>query len=106
MVVNSGTKFINLNKPEAPWDIDKITNIMIKLKAYCDKHISSKGYTNIRLVEIEDQTWEDPKNNRYDIIIRYDGNKESEIKQQHLFILKDEILDGIAFHKRFKEFYA
>ena len=39
---------------------------------------------------------------RIDIEIRYNNEKE-QLMQQKLLILNDELIDGITFHKRYKE---
>ena len=108
--MDNGTRFINFNEPDKPWELEKIEEIITKVKAYCDRKLKSshpiiKKYTDIRLIEVEDQTWSDPKNERYDITIQYIHDSNF-ITRQKLLMLKGEILDGPEFHKRFNEFYS
>lgn len=44
------------------------------------------------------------KHGRIDIEIRY-VNKNNVAVQQKLLILDNELIDGLTFHKRFKEWY-
>ena len=43
------------------------------------------------------------KNGRIDVEVLYE--KDNKMILQKLLILKDEVIDGIAFHKRYKEWY-
>ncbi len=91
-------KFINWDNKE--WELDKVAEIINKVKDYCDK----KGI-KASLYEVEDQS-SNPgeKNERFDVEIRY-FNEKNILIQQKLLILNGEVVDGKEFHKRFNEFY-
>lgn len=95
-----GLKFINLEDSLNRWSLDKVVEITTKLKAYLDE----KGIKGVMLHEVEDSTWSDPDNQRYDIDIRY-IDEHGNLMQQHLLMLKGEILNGNEFHARHEEFY-
>lgn len=95
-----GLKFVNFGDPLNRWDIDKVTLICNEVKRYADKHNLGQVY----LHRVEDNTWSDKENQRYDIEIRY--MKGSHLIQQKLLILKGELLDGEEFHNRINEFYS
>lgn len=92
--------FLNLSDRLNRWPLDKMADILGKIKDYANKD----GLSNVEVVRIEDNTWSDPVNNRYDIDIIC-VNSANQLSGRKLLILKDELLDGIEFHKRFKEFY-
>lgn len=99
-----GLKFIDFSDSLNQWPIDKVADIVLKTKEYADK----KGLTNVLLHSVEDwskasESHPDP-NNRIDIEIRYTDEKGN-LMQQKLLMLKGEIIDGLEFHKRHKEFY-
>lgn len=97
--METGLKFINWENPFKAWDLNTVAEIVTKVNEYAKK----KGFQDAMLEEVEDNTWEDTKNQRYDItIIYFDGSHQV---RQKLLILKDEVLDGMEFHKRFNEFY-
>ncbi len=91
-------KFIDFSG-KGSWTIDKVLEVVTKIKAYTDK----KGYDNVRLFSVEDNTWSDPVNERYDIELSF--TSKGKAYTQKLLILKGEVLDGTEFHKRFSEFY-
>lgn len=95
-----GLRFVNLEDYLNRWSLDKVVEIVTKLQAY----VNEKGVKNVMLHEVEDLTWSDPENQRYNIEIRY-INERNNLMQQHLIMLKGEILDGNEFHKRRDEFY-
>ncbi len=93
--------FTNLMENQDPhWPIDLMIDILSKIKTYADKN----GYTNVEVLRVEDSTWSAPANERYDVEIVYTGKDNKPIRQK-LLMLKGELLDGIEFHKRFREFY-
>lgn len=95
-----GLKFVNFSDPLNRWDIDKVILICNEVKRYADKHNLDK----VELHRVEDNTWSDKENQRYDIEIRY--MKGSHLIQQKLLMLKGELLDGEEFHNRINEFYS
>ncbi len=92
-------QFINFGNPANKWSVSTVLDITSKVYDYCRK----RGIENAELCTIEDSTWEDKTNMRYDIEIRY--NSRGHLIQQKLLMLKGEILDGKSFHERFEEFY-
>lgn len=91
--------FINYDNKD--WDFLTVKRIVDKVEQYVFK----KALKEVKLIRVEDNTWADAKNRRYDIEISYvDDN--GKLVWQKLLILKDEILDGEQFHKRFEEFYG
>lgn len=92
-------KFVKFDDPQNRWSLDTITDIVNKVKEYAD----TVGLTDVELREIEDQTWSDPINNRFDITIVYLSG--GHLISQKLLLLKGELLNGEEFHKRFGEFY-
>lgn len=95
-----GLKFVNFSDSLNRWDIDKVILICNEVKRYADKHNLDK----VELHRVEDNTWSDKENQRYDIEIRY--MKGNYLIQQKLLMLKGEILDGDEFHNRINEFYS
>jgi hypothetical protein len=95
----NGLKFVNFNDPHNRWSLKKICEITGLLKEYADKH----DYRNVELLYVEDNTWSDEVNQRYDIEITYVG--DSGPHWQKLLIMKGEVIDGLEFHKRYEEFY-
>lgn len=96
--MNDKTKLINFSDNEL-WDL----NVLIDIKSKVEKYILDNKYNNAYINEIENSTWTDPINQRYDIWITYIKNKK--LFQQKLLYLKGELLDGNEFHKRYEEFY-
>jgi len=95
-----GLKFVNFSDPLNRWDIDKVILICNEVKRYANKHNLNK----VELHRVEDNTWSDKENQRYDIEIRY--MKGNQLIQQKLLMLKGELLDGDEFHNRINEFYS
>lgn len=91
--------FINYDNKD--WDFLTVKRIVDKVEQYVFK----KALKEVKLLRVEDNTWADAKNRRYDIEISYVDDK-GKLVWQKLLILKDEILDGEQFHKRFEEFYG
>ncbi len=91
--------FINYDNKD--WDFLTVKRIVDKVEQYVFK----KALKEVKLIRVEDNTWADTKNRRYDIEISYVDDK-GKLVWQKLLILKDEILDGEQFHKRFEEFYG
>lgn len=94
-----GTKFISFNPEKTYIGVALLSDILNKVNMYAHDN----GYLNVKLIEIEDQSWLDQENRRYDIRISYtyQGTQWSQL----LLYLKGEIVDGEQFHKRFDEFY-
>ena len=96
-MMNEKTEFIDWSG--SGWTIDKIIEISEKLKTFADE----KGYEDVKIVSVEDNTWSDAKNERYDVWITL--TKSGTAYEQKLLILKGEVLDAMEFHKRHGEFY-
>ena len=90
-------KLINFN--DNRWNCNVLNDIITKTERY----ITEMGYSEAELVSIEDNSWEDKENCRYDIEIQFMSGKR--LVRQKLLLLKGELLDGKTFHKRFGEFY-
>lgn len=82
-------------------DLNTAAAILNKVKDYARK----KGLENVTLHSIEDNSYADVKNHRWDIEIMY-TSKSGRLVLQKLLWLKGELLDGIEFHNRFEEFYG
>ena len=91
--------FINYDNKD--WDFLTVKKIVDKVEQY----VLENALKEVKLLRVEDNTWADTKNRRYDIEISYVDDK-GRLVWQKLLILKDEILDGEQFHKRFEEFYG
>ncbi len=93
------TKLVNFAEPDKQWDLATLADIIKKV----NKYATERGLENTTLSEIEDQSWSDSKNRRFDIVIEFEvcGIRT----RQKLLYLKGQILDGQEFHKRFHEFY-
>lgn len=91
--------FVNLNDSLNRWSVETIFSIVALIKKYCDDN----NIYGAELCSVEDNTWTDTINKRYDVEIRY--HVEGQNIQQKLLILKGEVIDGAAFHKRYSEFY-
>lgn len=83
------------------WSVEKVLEITSKIDDYCQRH----GIRNAELCTVEDNTWQDTANMRYDIQIRYVDDKSGHLVNQKLLMLKGEVLDGKTFHKNFKKYY-
>ena len=94
-----GLKFVNFNDVLNRWSIDKVIDICNKIKQYAEEH----DLVDVELHRVEDNTWSDEDNQRYDIEIRY--KRDNQLWEQKLLILKGEVLDGNEFHRRHNEFY-
>ncbi len=79
--------------------VTTLSNILCQLTRYADAH----GIKDPELYRIEDNTHEDPVNQRFDVEILY-KREQNTVSQKFLF-LKGELIDGESFHKRFSEFY-
>ena len=95
-----GLKFVNFDDPLNRWTVDVVAEIATKVKSYCSK----RGIKDAELHSVEDNTWSDARNQRFDIEIRY-VDARNHLIQQKLLMLNGEVLDGKEFHKRFREFY-
>lgn len=95
------TGLVNWSDTGCFWDLEVLSDIYLKVKAYAE----SKGYKEFSINSIEDNTEDDPDNNRYDIELFYVSPKDGCYMYQKLLYLKGEIVDGITFHNRFSEFY-
>ncbi len=92
--------FINFGDSLNRWKLDRIISISTKIKEYCDAY----EIKDAELVSVEDNSWNDPANQRVDIEIRY-VNEQGYLIQQKLLLMKGMLIDGNEFHKRFHEFY-
>jgi hypothetical protein len=92
-------QFINFDDPLNRWNLDKVEEIVTLVKEYTETH----NLENVELYSVEDNTWCDVTNKRYDIWIRY--HQDNQLCEQKLLILKGQILDGKEFHRRHHEFY-
>lgn len=92
-------QFFNFIDPLNRWNLDKVDEIVTLVVQYAETH----QLKNVELYSVNDNTWADKKNKRYDVVIRY--YKDGEICDQNLLILKGQILDGEEFHSRYYEFY-
>lgn len=92
--------FYNIQNSSQWWDVDIVESIARQVRQYRDKIGASK----IEFVEVEDNTWEDTDNQRYDLwLMIYDG--EGGRYAQKCLVLKGELIMPDAFHKRHDEFY-
>ena len=77
-----------------------LSEVADKVKTYGKE----KGYSSVTLLEIEDNRKQDTANRRLDIEVGVIDGIGRQFWQK-LLMLKDEIIDGEEFHRRFKEFY-
>ena len=96
-----GLKFVNFGDYYNRWPLDKVIDIVTKVKAYTD----GKGINDPELHEVEDLSWEKGEeiNQRINVRIRY--FKENKLYERWLMIMRGEVLDADEFHKRRSEFY-
>ncbi len=92
--------FVNMESEAHTWALDKIKSIVDLLSDYAESH----GLKDVVLVSVEDSTWSDSANQRYDIYVEYPSESGQPV-QQKLLILKGEVIDGRTLHERFEEFY-
>jgi len=97
-IISEETEYINFG-PEKTWDTATTEKIVAQVQKYAEQN----GLKNAAIKSIEDSTWSDPDNQRFDVWIAYGG--EYGLIQQKLLFLKGELLDGAEFHKRIEEFY-
>ena len=96
-------EFINF-QDNSFWSLETIYNIVSKVKDYADR----QKLVDVRLVSVEDNSWSDPDNQRFDVYIEHSEpfpNFGNQRFRRKLLILKGEVLDGKEFHKRCSEFY-
>ena len=93
--------FVNFNDPLNRWDLDTVKMVCDKVKGYA----LNKGISDVELVTVEDNTWTDKVNQRYDITIRYTSG-DGLFMEQKLLILRGRVIDGKEFHKHYDEFYG
>ena len=102
-----GLQFINFGDKLNQWPIEKVKEVVDKVSEYAKAH----NLKNVMLRCVEDQTWEDPVNQRYNIEISYyeektlDSRSYNTMIVQNLLLMKGEIVTAKEFHKRFEEFY-
>ena len=96
-----GLRFINLNDILNRWPLETVLEIVTKVKEYADGH----GIDGVYLHEVEDLTYEDPENQRYNIDIRY-INENNSLIQQRLLMLKGTVYNCNEVHKRRDEFFT
>lgn len=95
------TELLNFSSDEL-WQLNLLTEILEKIKAYADRN----GLSDVVLASIEDNTFSDPVNQRFDIWIRYAPKEEGCIwTEQKLLMLKGEVMDCTEFGARHDEFY-
>lgn len=80
--------------------LDELYDVFSKLKDYAAK----KKLENVSVLSVENCTWQDKENQRYDIEISY-TDKSNKLFSKKLLILKGEVIDGVEFHRRYEEFY-
>lgn len=83
-------------------NLEQITSKSIRhILDLLDDYMEGKPYFihEVRREDVND------KNNRIDIEISYQGENGLPVRQK-LLILKDEVIDGATFHKRYSEWYA
>lgn len=63
------------------------------------------GYMKVpyKILEIWQDDINEP-NGRIDVVVGFNNEKNFPV-QQKLLILKDELIDGVTFHKRYHEWY-
>ena len=94
-------QMVNLNDPLNRWTLDTVKMVCDKVKGY----VLRRNISDVELLSVEDNTWADSDNQRYDVTIRY-TSENGYFMEQKLLILKGEVLDGVEFHKRYNEFYG
>lgn len=94
-------RLINWDKEDADWRLDVLASICTQTLDYANK----RGYKNVILESIEDNTLTDPANQRYDIQILFDRTEENVIGQK-LLMMKGEVIDCKTFHRRYEEYYG
>ena len=97
---NEGLRFINLDDKLNRWSLDKVLEIAAAVKIYAEKH----GLKDVELHEVEDLTYEDQRNQRYNIAIRY-VNENNSLIQQHLLMLKGTVYNCDEVHAHCGEFW-
>ena len=94
-------KFVNF-APNEYWDWDVINDIVVLTKHYADvKHL------DIIKMELENNSWSDVRNNRYDITITCRNTNDDENKTltcQKLLFLQGMLVDGEDFHANFQKY--
>ena len=93
-------QFINLMDANPQWSLESVIEITTKIFEYCKAH----NIKDASLTRVEDNTWADELNERYDIEIAYTDEAGRETRQILLYLC-GQIVDGEEFHKRYKEFY-
>ncbi len=96
----NGLRFVKTNDELNRWPIAQVAELAVKVNDYCE----ANGIEDAELCRVEDNSWSDPDNERMDIEIRYTNAKGQPVHQK-LLMLKGEVIDGVQFHERFKEFY-
>ena len=96
-----GLRFINLNDIMNKWPLETVLEVVAKVKEYTDSH----GLDGVYLHEVEDLTYEDPENQRYNIDIRY-INENNSLIQQRLLMLKGTVYNCNEVHERRDEFFT
>lgn len=96
-----GLRFIDFGDYYNRWPLEKVLNIVTKVKDYTDKN----GIDDPELHEVEDLSWEkgEETNQRINVKIRY--LQDTKLYEQWLMIMKGEVIDASEFHKRYHEFY-
>ena len=89
-----GTKFINWNRMDNLWNIDKMLAVLNAVKKYADKN----EYENVRVREVEAEY--DSPQDRINIDIEFCRKGTNWSISQHLIMINGELLDDKEFHKR------
>ena len=95
-------KFVNF-APDEYWDWNIINDVVTLTKHYADVN-----HFNIIEMELENNSWSDVRNNRYDITITYRNINDDENKtliRQKLLFLQGDLVDGKTFHANFQKYY-
>ena len=96
--------FVNLDDPYNRWSLKELSMVTDLVKKYVSTHNEGACIKNVEVLEVENKTWSDPENMRYDVTITF-TDENNHLWWQKLLILKGEILDGNEFHQRIREFY-
>ena len=96
------TRTILVNFYDDGWDFTTLADIRDQIEEYA----KAKGYEDVQVLTIIDNTHCDEENGRYDIeIICCDTVLGKKIRQKLLY-LRGELLDRAEFSERYEEFYG
>ena len=83
------------------WPINGLLKVLDAVDIY--RKAKLPDCENVNIISVEKNVSVHDDNDRVDIEILY--IKEKHLIRQKLLMMKDEIIDGAEFHKRFNEFY-